>query len=253
MFRKIILSVFLLPLVTFSAYSQFSIKDSVISASMLYGTYSVQFPGGDLSKIFGVNSSVGGGFIFKTKKNWLFGVEGNYLFGGSVKNEDSYLAKISTPDGFVIDANGYYADILFSERGYSFFGKFGKLFPVLSPNPNSGITVMVGGGFIEDKIRIHNPANTAPQVFGDYRKGYDRLNSGFAATGSIGYLFMSNTRLLNMYLGLEFTQAWTTYQRDRNFDTGLKDNSSLSSQFYGIKFMWIIPFYRRTPKEYYLY
>lgn len=253
MYRKFVLFLFLFSLVAFSAQSQVSIRDSAISTSMVYGTYSLQFPGGDLAKLFGTNSSIGGGFMFKTKKNWIFGVEGNYLFGGTVKNQDSILAKISTPDGFVIDANGYYADILFSERGYSIFGRFGKLFPVLSPNPNSGITVLAGVGYIEDKIRIHNPSNTAPQVYGDYRKGYDRLNSGFALTGSLGYLFMSNTRLLNMYLGFEFTQAWTTFRRERNFDTGLKDSSKLSTQFYGIKFKWIIPLYRRTPKEYYLY
>ena len=253
MYRKILLSFFLFFLIVFSAFSQVSIRDSVISTSMIYGTYSLQFPGGDLAKLFGSNSTVGAGFMFKTKKNWIFGVEGNYLFGGTVKNQDSILSKISTKDGFVIDANGYYTDILFSERGYSFFGKFGKLFPVLSPNPNSGITVLAGAGYIQDKIRIHNTSNTAPQVYGDYKKGYDRLNSGIAVTGSVGYLFMSNTRLLNMYLGFEFTQAWTAFRRERNFDTGKKDESSLSTQFYGIKFKWIIPLYRRMPREYYIY
>jgi hypothetical protein len=253
MFKKIFLVFFLFSLLAFSSEAQVSIKDSVISTSLIYGTYSVQFPGGDLAKLFGSNSSIGGGFMFKTKKNWIIGIEGNYMFGSTVKNQDSILAKISTPDGFVIDANGYYADILFSERGYSFFARFGKLFPVLSPNPNSGITVLAGAGYLEDKIRLHNPGNTAPQVFGDYKKGYDRLNSGFAIQGSVGYLFMSNTRLLNLYLGFEFTQAWTSYRRERNFDTGTKDLSKLSTQFYGIKFKWIIPLYKRTPKEYYIY
>ncbi len=253
MYRKSLLSIILFFLSVFSTFSQVSIRDSVISTSLVYATYSLQFPGGDLAKIFGNNSSIGGGFMYKTKKNWIFGAEGNYLFGGTVKNQDSILSKISTKDGFVIDANGYFADILFSERGYSFFAKFGKLFPVLSPNPNSGITVLAGAGYIEDKIRIHNPANTAPQVYGDYKKGYDRLNSGFAVTGSIGYLYMSNTRLLNMYLGFEFTQSWTTYRRERDFNTGMKDTSKPSTQFYGIKFKWIIPLYKRTPKEYYIY
>lgn len=253
MYRKISITLLFFSLITFSAFSQFSIRDSAIATPMVYATYSLQFPGGDLARLFGANSTIGGGFMYKTKSNWLFGAEGNYLFGGTVKNQDSLLSKISTPDGFVIDANGYYADILFSERGYTIFAKFGKLFPVFSPNPNSGITILAGIGYIQDKIRIHNPGNTAPQVYGDYRKGYDRLNSGYAVTGSLGYLFMSNTRLLNMYLGFEFTQAWTSFQRDRNFDTGLKDASKLSSQYYGIKFKWIIPFYRRTPKEYYLY
>jgi hypothetical protein len=253
MSKKFYISFFLCFTLSFSVFSQVSIKDSTISTALVYATYSYQFPQGGLASLFGSNSSIGGGFLFKTKHNWIFGAEGNYLFGGTVKNQDSLLAKISTSDGFVIDANGYYADILFSERGYSFFGKFGKLFPVLSPNPNSGITILAGVGYIEDKIRIHNPQNTAPQVYGDYKKGYDRLNSGLAITGSIGYLYMSNTRLLNAYLGFEFTQTWTTFRRDRNFDTGMKDTSKPSTQFYGIKVKWIIPLYRRTPREYYYY
>lgn len=239
--------------ISFTAFSQVNIRDSVVSSTMVYGTYSFQFPAGDLSKLFGGNSTIGAGFLYKTRKNWLFGVEGNYLFGGTVKNQDSILSKISTREGFVIDANGYYADILFSERGFTLLGTFGKLIPVLSPNPNSGIAILVGAGYLQDKIRIHSPQNTTPQIYGDYEKGYDRLNSGVIATASIGYLLMSNSRLLNMYLGIEFVQSWNKFLRDRNFDTGMKDNTQLSSQFYGFKFKWFIPFYKRVPKEYYLY
>jgi hypothetical protein len=250
--KKLSLSIIILTLLTSVSYSQVSVKDSAISASLIYATYSYQFPSGDLAKIFGSNSSIGGGFMFKTKKNWIFGVEGNYMFGGTVKIGDSILRKISTTDGFVIDENGYYADLLFSERGYTFFAKFGKVIP-LWPNPNSGISFLAGAGYISDKIRIHNPGNHAKQVYGDYGKGYDRLNSGFAVTGSIGYLFMSNTRLYNLYAGFEFMHAWTTFRRERNFDTGTKDTYKPSTQFYGIKVKWIIPLYKRMPREYYLY
>lgn len=253
MIRSVALLIFFVMIKSASVFSQVSGKDSAISSSFIYFTYSYQFKGGDLSELFGSNSTIGGGFMVKTKSNWILGVEGNYLFGGTVKNQDSILKNISTKDGFVIDANGYYADILFSERGYSIFVKLGKLFPVLSPNPNSGIAVYAGAGYCSSKIRIHNPENTAPQVYGDYRKGYDRLNSGFALTASAGYQYMSNTRILNAYLGFEFSQTWTTFRRDRNFDTGLKDDSKLSSQYYGIKFKWLIPLYKRTPKEYYFY
>jgi hypothetical protein len=220
---------------------------------MFYGTYSFEVPVGDLADRFGGNSSIGGGFMIKTKSNWLIAIEGNYLFGGKVYDGDSLLKHITTPDGFVIDANGYYADILFSERGYDLFGKFGKLIPLLSPNPNSGFTIMGGVGFLQNKIRIHNPGNVAPQVYGDYKKGYDRLNSGLALSGTIGYTYLSNSRLLNFYLGFEFLQAWTESRRDRDFDTGQQDNVKYSTQFYGIKLKWIIPLYKRTPKEFYLY
>jgi hypothetical protein len=238
---------------SFSAAAQVSIRDSSIFIPMIYATYSYQFPEGDLARQFGGNSAIGGGIMFKTSSNWLFGAEGNFMFGGTVKNSDSLLLPISTPEGLIIDANGYYADIIFYERGYNFTGKIGKLIPLLTPNPNSGFLILAGGGFLQDKIRIHNPDNTAPQLLGDYKKGYDRLNNGFVMTASLGYLYIGNTRLLNFYAGFEFMQAWTKNKREFDFNTGTFDNSSFNTRFYAIKVKWIIPFNRRSPKEYYLY
>jgi hypothetical protein len=251
--RKAIPLIVALFITSSSLFSQLNIRDSAIFTPMIYATYAYQFPGGDLAEQFGSNSSIGGGFSIKTKHNWMFGVEGNFMFGQSVRNSDSLLRNISTQEGFIIDANGYYADIIYYERGYNFFAKFGKAIPLLSPNPNCGFTLLAGAGYIQDKIRIHNPGNTAPQLLGDYKKGYDRLNGGFAVTGSLGYLYLSNTRLLNFSASLEFMQAWTTPYRKRNFDTGKQDTRNLSSQFYSIRVCWIIPLYRRVPKEFYLY
>jgi hypothetical protein len=235
------------------SFSQVSIKDSSISTAMLYATYSYQFKSGGLSTIFGSNSSIGGGFMVKTKSNWLVGVEGNFLFGGDVRISDVLFSNIATSEGYVLDANGFFASIYYYERGYSFYAKFGKLIPVLSPNPNSGITLLAGGGFIQDKIRIHTATNDVPQIMGDYAKGYDRLNNGFALTGSVGYLYLSSSRLLNFYLGFEFIQAWTQSRRKMDFDTGMMDNTKYSTQYYSAKVCWFIPLYKRTPKAYYLY
>jgi hypothetical protein len=234
-------------------FGQVSIRDSSITIPMIYATYSYQFPGGDLALRYGSNSSIGGGFLVKTKSNWLIGVEGNYQFGSSVKNQDSLLMPISTPEGYIIDANGKVADIILYMRGFSFFGYFGKLFPLVGPNPNSGFTLLAGGGYLQNKMRILNPDNTAPQLQGDYNKGYDRLNGGFAMSASIGYLYMSTSRLLNFSLAFEFIQAWTKGKREVDFNTGYPGNAKLSSQFYGIKVTWNIPLYGRSPKEYYLY
>jgi hypothetical protein len=238
---------------TSGVFAQVSIRDSVISTWMIYATYGYQFPGGDLAGQFGSNSSIGGGFLLKTKSNWMFGLEGNFMFGQSVKNSDSLLRNISTKDGYVIDFNGFIADIVYYERGYNFLVRFGKVIPLLAPNPNCGFTILAGGGYIQDKIRIHNPSNTAPQLWDDYKKGYDRLNGGVALTGSIGYMFLSNTRLLNFSIAFDFMQAWTTPYRKRDFDTGKQDTRKMSSQFYTIKACWMIPLYRRTPKEFYVY
>lgn len=253
MIKKITLFISIFCLLGGSANSQVSIKDSSIFMTVFYATYSYQFPQGDLSVLFGSNSSVGGGILFKTKSNLLFGAEGNFLFGGTVKNGDSLLKGVSTPAGFVIDANGYYADINYLERGYSIYGKVGGIISVLAPNPNSGITIMAGGGYFQDKIRIHNPGNTARQINGDYKKGYDRLNSGYAINGSIGFTYFSNSRLINFYAGLEFIQSWTKNQREYFFDTQKYENINYSTQFYGFKIKWMIPLYKRSPKEFYLY
>jgi len=232
---------------------QVSIRDSSIAIPMIYATYSYQFPGGDLAVRFGSNSSIGGGFLVKTKSNWLIGVEGNFQFGSSVKNQDSLFTSISTPEGYIIDANGKIADVVLYMRGFSFFGSFGKLFPWVGPNPNSGFTLMAGAGYLQNKMRILNPDNTAPQLQGDYRKGYDRQNGGIALTATVGYLYMSSSRLLNFSLGFEFIQAWTKSRREVDFNTGKPDPAKLSSQYYGIKATWNIPLYRRSPKEFYLY
>ncbi len=242
-----------LAFIVIASTGQVSVKDSSISTAMVYADYSYQFNGGDLAQRFGSNSSIGGGFAIKTKSNWLISIEGNYLFGSNVKHQDSLLVLIRGDLGYVIDANGMYADIIFYERGYNFMAYFGKLIPVLGPNPNSGFTLMAGIGYNQNWIRILNPNNTAPQVFGDYKKGYDKLNGGLALSGSLGYLLMSNTRMLNFNLGFEFIQTFTKSKRPVDFDTGKPDQANLSNQYYGIKACWYIPLFKRKPKTYYYY
>lgn len=253
MLKKIHFSFLLLILLPGLSFSQASIKDSAIFTPVIYATYSYQFPGGDLAQLFGANSSIGGGVLFKTKSNWLLGAEGNYLFGGTVKISTTLLSSIVSHEGYVIDPNGFFADIYYYERGFNFFGKAGKIIPIFAPNPNSGLTLMAGAGFMQDKIRIHTSDNDVPQITGDYLKGYDRLNNGFAVTGSLGYLYLGNARLLNFYIGFEFIQAWTQSKRKRDFDTGLPDNKKYNSQFYSVKVSWFIPLYKRSPQAYYLY
>lgn len=253
MLKKILFSFLLLILLPGLSFSQASIKDSAIFTTVIYATYSYQFPGGDLAQLFGANSSIGGGVMFKTKSNWLLGAEGNYLFGGTVKISTTLLSNIVSHEGYVIDPNGFFADIFYYERGFNFFGKAGKIIPIFTGNPNSGLTLMAGAGFMQDKIRIHTSGNDVPQITGDYLKGYDRLNNGFAVTGSLGYLYLGNTRLLNFYIGFEFIQAWTQSKRKRDFDTGLPDNKKYNSQFYSVKVSWFIPLYKRSPQAYYLY
>jgi hypothetical protein len=254
--KRIALAILVILGIAGPSRAQIDLRDTAIGMAMFYATYSYQLPGGGLKDIYGGNSSIGGGFQYKLRSNWVIGAEGNFLFGGTVKIADSLLRMLETSQGLIIDENGYMAGIQYYERGYSIYGKFGKIFPVyptLAPNKNCGITLMFGGGYLSNHIRLNNPDGTTPQINGDYGKGYDRLNTGIAVNASLGYLFMSNTRLLNFYLGFEFIQAWTKTQRHYAFDKMEYDNTRYSSQFYGFKAAWFIPIYARKPKEFYYY
>jgi hypothetical protein len=234
----------------YHASAQFNVRDSCVSFFMLGGTYSYQVPGGDLADRFGNNNNVGGTFQWKTKKNWIFGIDGNFIFGDDVK-ENTILDRISTSQGFIIGEDGFYADVFLYERGFMFQGKAGKIFPFIGPNPNSGMMATLGVGLLQHKIRIEDKGNTAPQVSEEYKKGYDRLTNGLSLTEFIGYSNFGNHRLVNFQLGFEFTEAFTKSRRNFDFATMKRDDKSRFDFLFGIRLAWIIPLYKRTPREFY--
>jgi hypothetical protein len=225
-------------------------RDSAVSVTMLAPSFAIQLPGGNLADRFGYNFNVGGSLIRKLKSNWMFAIEGQFLFGDQV-NENHILDSISTQQGFVIGTNGGYADIFLYERGFHFLMKAGKVFPVFSPNSNSGLMATVGLGLLQHKVRIQNDDENAPQVLGDYVKGYDRLTNGLSITESIGWLYLGKNHIANFTFGFEFTQAFTKNRRSWNFDEMRKDDTSRVDLLYGFRAAWIIPFYGRKPKEFY--
>ncbi len=255
MYRYILLLFFSLLLINAnSVYSQASVSDSVLSIPMFYATYAYQFPGGDMAERYGNNSSIGGGFQWKTNKNWIVGGEFLFIFGNNVKVADQIMFNLKTGDGDIINMAGNFTNYAIFERGYYISGRIGKLFPVLSPNQNSGIVVMGSLGYLQHKIRIEVEKNTAPQLNGDYKKGYDRLAGGFGISQFVGYMFIGNSRLLNFFGGFEIYEAWTKPKRDVNFDTGKPD--MITNRFdllVGLKVGWIIPLFKRMPEKYYYY
>jgi hypothetical protein len=232
------------------AFSQAHVKDSLLLAPLVGLSYSYQIPGGDLKTRFGNNSNVGAMFLVKTKSNWLIGADYSFLFGNKLK-ETGILDSIKTESGFVIDVNGQYAETRLFERGYSASLKFGKLFPYLSPNKNSGFIFIASVGMLQHKIRIEDIGNRSPQLTKEYRKGYDRLTNGMAITEFIGYLLLSNNRLINLFGGFEFTQAFTQNRRSYNFDTMERDTKKRKDYLSGFRFGIIIPLYKRGPQDFY--
>ncbi|MGZ4090617.1 MAG: hypothetical protein ACXVNO_07845, partial [Bacteroidia bacterium] len=118
-------------------------------------------------------------------------------------------------------------------------------------NPNSGLMVTVGGGYLQHKINLFDYQKKIAAVKGDLQYGYDRLTNGFSTSQFIGYMFLSDNRMLNLYFGFEFYQAFTKSVRKLNYDTGLADTQSRLDLLYGFRFGWILPLYKKTPNNFY--
>jgi hypothetical protein len=173
------------------------------------------------------------------------------MFGTHVKHEENILSNIAASSGLIIDGDGAWAEVFYYERGFYANARAGKIFPVLNPNPNSGLCVMIGTGLLQHKIRIDNPGNLAPQIKDDYKKGYDKLSNGWALSEFVGYMYMGNRRLITFFAGFEFTQAWTQSRRDFDFVLMKKDESKRFDMLYGFKAGWVVPLYKRSPAGYY--
>jgi len=232
-------------------HSQTSVKDSTIFTALFFASYAYQVPGNDLAKRFGNNSNIGGGCLIKTDKNLLFGIDFNFLFSNKVNEKDSLFKHISTSDGFIIGQDGLYAEVHLWQRGFNTSFKMGKLFPVFGPNPNSGIAIILGIGYLTHKIRIENRDKTAPPINGDYKRGYDRLSAGLSTSQFIGYMHLGNNKLISFFAGFELTQAWTKSRRIYDFDKMSRNDDKYFDTLYGIKIGWIIPLYKRLPDKYY--
>lgn len=228
----IISSLFILSLGNAWSQSEFP------SAWLFSINYAVQFPGGNLSERFGTNTNIGMTTEYLTKKSSIIlGIEGNYLFGGNVKEQ--VLSNLLY-NNIIYGRDKAVASIGLKERGF-YAGLFvGKLFS-FSKNQRSGLRCTFGSGLLQHQIRLQDNNETVPQITGDYKKGYDRLTNGLALNQFIGYQLISKSRRVNFYIGLEFTEGFTQSRRDYNFDTMQADSAKRIDLLYGIRAGWTLP------------
>ncbi len=248
----IFLPLFLFIFISENVKSQNSTNQDSTRLIGVQAGFAYEIPGGIMAERFGSNANVGGGFFFKTKSNIIFQLEGSYIFGENLK-EDTLFHLIRNPDGFIIDGDGMFADIRTYQRGYTIMLNAGKVFNIFNDNPNSGLLLMAGGGFLQHRIRIENPGKTVGQLQGDYKKGYDKLTNGPALSQYIGYVHFSDNNISNFRIGFQFTQGFTKARRNYDFDYGKKDTRSRLDLLYGIKINWKIPFRRKQPEAYYFF
>lgn len=223
--------------------------DSALTVPLIGINFGAQVPSGDMAKRFGPNLSLGASFLIKTKKNWVYGTEFSYLFGKNV--HEDVLKQLKNEGGFVVDNDGFPADLRITERGFIGEIVFGRIFKFLSANPNSGLMVNIGVGYMQHKIHIYDAQQRVAAVNGDLKYGYDRLTNGWCMSEFIGYLFLSENRIANFYMGFDFFQGYTQSLRKLNYDTGSPDTKTRTDLLTGFRIGWILPLYKKAPNEYY--
>ena len=211
-----------------------SIRDTTIALFAVHASYAQQLPGGDLAERFGTNSNIGLGTFRKTKSNFLLGVEGSFIFGKKTK-EPGILRNVINSQGQVVDVEGKQADVFLYERGWTAFAYVGKTFQLGKPNPNSGVVIKLGGGYMRHKVRIQS------------------LAAGPAAIGYVGYQYFGNKGRINFNIGLEFMAGFTQALRAYNFDTEQFNRPNRVDLLSGIRAGWSLPIYRKVDTGFHYY
>lgn len=232
--------------------AQRNVKDSIISTPWIGLQYGLIAPGGDLKERFGTLNHLGVMAGYKTNRNWVLGLDGNFIFGDQIK-VNSLFNQLIDSYGNITDVNGEVARVLVTARGFNVNLMIGKVFSIAGPNSNSGIYVHGGLGYMQHKMRVETQDQVIPTLELTYRKGYDRYTTGLNFHQFIGYAFMANKVFVNFYGGFYCSQGLTYNRRTIFFDQPTVPVSTaqrLDLQ-YGIKLGWFIPIYERKPKDFY--
>jgi hypothetical protein len=213
------------------------------AAVMIDIAYGMQNPYGDMKTNFNYNYNIGARINYLTPRNWIFAVSGEYLFSDNIKTD--VLKPLRESNGNIIETTGRMGLTQLGERGYMIGGQAGKLIQLGKKTRMHNLEIKFGGAYLQHWIRIRllgRPVEL-PQLFEDYKKGYDRMTSGIALNQYVGYRFMSRSKLVNLFIGLDFTEGFTYNRRFYNFDTREADTKLHKDILLGFRAGFSIPFF----------
>jgi len=226
-----------------------SVRDTALQMHMFSFHVSSHLPAGDLASRYGFNAAVGGSYWFKTSSNWLLSADFTYIFGSKIKDINIFTG-ITDHSGYLITSYGEQIYPTISERGFYSGLRAGKLFPVIGPNPNSGLVITASAGLLQYRTFFRLEENTVPIILDKYVKMFDYLTNGFALNQFIGYLHLDSKEPINFYAGLEFHQAWTICRRDWVYALHGPDHTLRHDFLFGIRVGWIFPIGKKTSGTY---
>lgn len=236
----------------FELEAQKKYSDSTVFRTWVGLEYGANGTFEDLADRYGFLNQIGLMTGFKTKQNYFFGLNSNFLFGNDVRLKGVF-DHLTDEYGNITDINGDIAALVVFSRGLSSNLTIGKIIPFLSLNKNSGLFIHSGVGFLMHKMKIETNEQVVPQLELDYKKGYDRLTTGINFHQFLGYNFMAKTGGYHFYGGLYAQLGLTKNRRDLFFD---RPDEEVSKEIrfdiqMGLKLGWVVPIYKRKPKEFY--
>lgn len=216
--------------------------------------YSFQLPTGDMYNSYGFNHNLGLDLGYKFGNNWLLSIEGGFLFGSKVK-EKEHLDVIISKEEYIVGKNGTIEEVNLSGRGMNLMAKIGKTISFGTKNPNSGLLLKFGVGFLDHKIFIDVNDKNAPQLSDEIKTGYDRYTNGIAFSQYIGLIKLEKKKFLNIAFGIEATEGFTQNRRPIDFGTGQKIDKARFDILIGFKFNWFLPVWmgQNSKEEFYYY
>ncbi len=209
---------------------------------------SLDLPGADMASRFGTSYRLGPSLMYKTVSNFMFGVKADFILGNVIR-EDSLLHGVRDKEGYFINSEGQRVGVGIYERGYAIGLQGGKILPFRSANPNNGLLLLTGAGFIQHRINIVDKDKKVPQVRDDFEKGYDRLSNGWYLEQFAGFNMFDKGGLINFHLGLNILAGFTGGRRDFLYDVRRKDESSRIDLLFGIRGGMYIPIFKKKSEE----
>jgi len=209
-------------------------------------SYGIHLPFADMAENFIYNFSLGGKVQYIFSNNLSVGLVGDFQFSEDIKTD--VVAPLRDEEGLLIDEFGQLSDVQLGQRGFFLGASVSYLIPVFKKYKRSGIEVRFEGGYQQHWVRIQLVGSKVYGLEGDYRKGYDRMTSGFGMRQYIGYRHLDKNRLLNFYGGFDIMEAFTQNRRGFNFDTGQADTKDRVDILIGFRIGITLPIYIYTPE-----
>ena len=200
---------------------------------------------------------------YKYASGWMMTLNGDMWIG---YNSDNLLQRVErmgdvyTDNGYAMSWSGVDGVVTAYNRSLAARIGVAKIIRVLPDNPNSGILLGLGAGWMMQKtVFVQDMSESAvPQVTGDYGKLYDHLRNGAMLTQSVGFCYMSNYQTyINLKVELTVSEClmWSSrqYQIDNLMGLNGKDNNRYFDMLYGVKLTWMFPLMGKTTYDYYYY